>query len=78
VKPDLYTEEQNRALAAFLAAASRQEQIAEPLDWQETIYPQKWKSGETLLSYDWYQDIGLRVVAGPGSIWEEYLEKHVF
>jgi alpha-galactosidase len=78
VKPGLYTEEQNRWLAAILTEASRQEQMAEPLDWQNTIYPQKWKSGDTLLSYDWYQDIGLRVVAGPGSIWEEYQEKHVF
>ena len=78
VKPGLYTEEQNRWLAAILTEASRQEQMAEPLDWQNTIYPQKWKSGDTLLSYDWYQDIGLRVVAGPGSIWEEYQEKKVF
>ena len=78
VKPGLYTKEQNRWLAAILTEASKQEQMAEPLDWQNTIYPQKWRSGDTLLSYDWYQDIGLRVVAGPGSIWEEYQEKKVF
>ena len=78
VKPGLYTKEQNRWLAAILTEASKQEQIAEPLDWQNTIYPQKWRSGDTLLSYDWYQDIGLRVVAGPGIIWEEYQEKKVF
>ena len=78
VKPGLYTDEQNRKLAEFLAAGSRQEHIAEPLDWQNTIYPQQWRSGEKLFTYDWYQDIGFRIVAGPGSIWEEYEEKNVF
>lgn len=78
VAPGLLSAEQNRELAGFLKDAAAQEHIAEPLDWQKTIFPQEWKSGGEVLRFDWYQDSGLRVVSGPGGIWEERTEESPF
>lgn len=78
VKPGVLTPEEEAELASFLAEGSRQEHIAQPLDWQETIYPQDWKNGEERLHYDWYQDIGLREVRGPGGVWERLHEESAF
>lgn len=69
-KPGVLDERQNKILADCLRQASLQRHIAEPLDWEETSHPCRWKSGDTEYSFDWYEEEGLRVVAGPGVVWE--------
>lgn len=78
VKPGVLTPEEEAELASFLAEGSRQSHIAEPLDWQENLYPQDWLSGEERLHYDWYQEKGFCEVRGPGGIWELRREESYF
>lgn len=78
VKPGVLTPEQEEDLKGFLREGSVQRHMAEPLDWQQTIYPQTWKTGEEVLHYDWYQACGLREVSGPGVVWEHVGEKSAF
>jgi alpha-galactosidase len=61
---------EEKELAAFMEEGSRQERIAEPLDWEETTLPQHWKIGDRFAEYDWYEDTGMRVVRETGAIWE--------
>ena len=72
MKPGVLTEKENRELSGFLAESSRQGQIVEPLDWQETCLPQEWQAGSERLHYDWFEDSGLRVFWGQyeGKFWE--------
>lgn len=80
VKPGVLTEGENRELSRFLAESSRQERMAEPLDWQETCLPQSWRSGAETLSFDWYEDTGLRVFQGQyaGAIWDALKDGTLF
>jgi alpha-galactosidase len=55
-KPGVLTEDEEKELAGFLEESSRQEQIAEPLDWEETTLPQRWRSGDRFMEYDWYEE----------------------
>lgn len=78
VKPNVLTAEEEKELAEFMADASLQECIAEPLDWEETTLPQHWKIGEKNVYYDWYEETGLRVVRETGAVWEELDSGKVF
>ena len=51
--PDALGPEQRRDLKAALALAATPHPLAEPLDWQRTVYPAKWKMMGRELSYDW-------------------------
>jgi alpha-galactosidase len=66
-KPGVLRPSEEQELADFLARASKQAQIAQPLDWEETMLPQNWQVGERTVRYDWYEDSGLRVVQENGS-----------
>ncbi|MCD8050614.1 MAG: alpha-galactosidase [Clostridiales bacterium] len=70
-KPGVLTAEQEKELAGFFREASEQAHIAQPLDWQETSLPQTWQVGTEQLSYNWYEDTGLRSVRASGAIWEQ-------
>lgn len=53
--PEAIGLEQKAALKeAFRRAAVRQP-AAEPLDWQDTICPAHWRSGEEVVRYAWYE-----------------------
>jgi alpha-galactosidase len=69
-KPGVLTEDEEKELAGFLEEGSGQEQIAEPLDWEETTLPRHWKSGDCFMEYDWYEETGMRVVRETGAVWE--------
>jgi alpha-galactosidase len=45
-KPGVLKESEEQELAGFLREASRQETVAEPLDWEETTLPEDWKIQE--------------------------------
>lgn len=78
VKPGVLSEEEDKELMEFLRMGSEQKEIAQPLDWQETIYPQDWKVGNEVLHYDWYSEVGIREMRGPGGIWEKRSEEGYF
>lgn len=57
--PDALGAEQRRDLRAALAVAARPQPLGEPLDWQHTIWPTRWRlMGETR-RYDWIGDDGV-------------------
>jgi alpha-galactosidase len=70
VKPNVLNEDEEKELSSFMEKGSKQDSIAEPLDWEETNLPQYWRSGDKELYYDWYEDTGLRVVRETGAVWE--------
>ena len=80
VKPGILTEQENRELAKFLTESSKQEQIAVPLDWQDTCMPQEWQAGGERLHYDWFEDTGLRIFQGQyeGKFWDALSSGGVF
>jgi alpha-galactosidase len=45
--------EQRRDLKAALAIAAEPQPLAEPLDWQHTVYPARWRSMGRERTYDW-------------------------
>ncbi len=55
--PDAVGEEQQRDLKQALALAARAQPLAEPLDWQHTIYPRRWRLSGTVggreAGFDW-------------------------
>jgi alpha-galactosidase len=51
--PDALGAEQRRDLKAALALASTPHPLAEPLDWQRTVYPQRWRLMDRDVTYDW-------------------------
>jgi alpha-galactosidase len=59
-KPGVLTEFEEKELADFLASASKQERIAEPLDWEETTLPEHWKIGDCIVEFDWFEDEGMK------------------
>jgi alpha-galactosidase len=61
-KPGVLTEFEEKELADFMALASKQEHIAEPLDWEETTLPEDWKIGDCLAEFDWFEDEGIHFI----------------
>ena len=47
-----------KALREAFRIASEPQTPAEPLDWMETMCPAKWKCGEDIVEYDWYEEFG--------------------
>lgn len=51
--PDALGTDQKRDLRAALAVAARPQPLGEPLDWQRTSWPAKWKLMGAVRSFDW-------------------------
>jgi alpha-galactosidase len=51
--PDALGVEQRRDLKEALALASIAQPLAEPLDWQRTVYPSRWRLMGREQTYDW-------------------------
>ncbi|MGH7654442.1 MAG: hypothetical protein ACREN6_07235 [Gemmatimonadaceae bacterium] len=51
--PDALGAEQKRDLRAALAIAAKAQPLGEPLDWQRTAWPTKWKLMGAVRSFDW-------------------------
>jgi alpha-galactosidase len=51
--PDALGAEQRRDLKDALALASRPHPLAEPLDWQRSVYPSRWRMLDRERTYDW-------------------------
>ncbi len=51
--PDALGEEQRRELKAALALAAKPQPLAEPTDWQRSVYPTTWAMGGVKRTYDW-------------------------
>jgi hypothetical protein len=56
------TEFEEKELADFFDLSSKQEHIAEPLDWEETTLPEDWKIGGCLAEFDWFEDEGINYI----------------
>jgi alpha-galactosidase len=52
--PKALNAESSRAIKRAFAAASRPQNIAEPLDWMETTTPGRWRIQGRTAEYDWY------------------------
>jgi alpha-galactosidase len=59
--PDALGAEQRRDLTAALALAAKPQPLGEPLDWQRTLCPSRWRLMNRERSYDWIGPDG----AGP-------------
>jgi alpha-galactosidase len=54
--PDALSEDVRRDVRAAFARAARPQPLGEPLDWQQTAWPARWRlMGETV-EYDWFGD----------------------
>jgi alpha-galactosidase len=51
--PDALGADQRRDLKEALALAAVPHPLAEPLDWQRSVYPSKWRAMNREVSYDW-------------------------
>jgi alpha-galactosidase len=51
--PDALGTEQKRDLRAAFAIAAKPQPLGEPLDWQRTAWPEKWKLMGAVRSFDW-------------------------
>ena len=51
--PDALGAEQRRDLATAMAMASQPQPLGEPLDWQGTVYPTRWRLMHGERTYDW-------------------------
>jgi alpha-galactosidase len=51
--PDALGADQRRDLKDALALAAAPHPLAEPLDWQRSVYPSKWRALNRDVSYDW-------------------------
>ena len=51
--PDALGAAQRRDLRAALALAARRQPLAEPLDWQSTVYPRRWRLMREERSFEW-------------------------
>ena len=51
--PDALGAEQRRDLATAMAMASEPQPLGEPLDWQGTVYPTRWRLMHGERTYDW-------------------------
>ncbi|HEX5435796.1 MAG TPA: hypothetical protein VFW98_01460 [Gemmatimonadaceae bacterium] len=57
--PDALGAEQRRDLRAALALAAASQPLAEPLDWQRTVYPGQWRLGGEKRRFDWVGEDGV-------------------
>jgi alpha-galactosidase len=57
--PDALTPETKRDLKAALAIAAVRQPLAEPLDWQGTIWPTHWREANHDVTYQWTTADGL-------------------
>lgn len=53
LEPDALGHRQRRDLRAALALAAEQQPLAEPLDWQRTVYPARWRLMGSERRYEW-------------------------
>ena len=53
MSPDALGEEQRRDLRAALAVAAKPQPLGEPLDWQKTVWPARWRLEGAETTYDW-------------------------
>ena len=60
--PDALGAEQRRDLRAALALAANPQPLGEPLDWQHTAWPTRWRLMNRERRFDWTNGDG----AGPG------------
>jgi alpha-galactosidase len=60
--PDALGAEQRRDLRAAFALAARPQPLGEPLDWQETTWPTRWRLGNEERTYDWIGPEGVSTV----------------
>jgi alpha-galactosidase len=51
--PDAIGPEQTRDLRAAFEHAARPQPLAEPLDWQHTIWPSRWRLNGEEVRYTW-------------------------
>jgi len=51
--PDALGADQRRDLKDALALAAAPHPLAEPLDWQRSVYPSRWRAMNRDVSYDW-------------------------
>lgn len=51
--PDALGTEQRRDLKEALALAAVTQPLGEPLDWQHTVYPSRWRLMGRERTYDW-------------------------
>lgn len=77
-KPGVLTDEENAELAAWMEIASKQEQIAEPLDWLENNMPACWKLMGEPKTFDWYEDGGIRLVTRHTPDWDQHDNDKLF
>lgn len=59
VKPGILTEDEERDVKEFYRLASLTHTPAEPLDWQNTNCPSKWKMEDGIREYEWYEKSGV-------------------
>lgn len=60
--PDALGAEQRRDLRAAFALAARTQPLGEPLDWQETTWPTRWRLMGEARAYDWLGPDGVTTV----------------
>ena len=51
--PDALGVEQRRDLRQALAIAAAPQPLAEPLDWQQSVYPSRWRLMNRERTFDW-------------------------
>ncbi len=56
VAPDALGADQRRDLRAALVLAARPQPLGEPLDWQQSSWPRRWKLMGSDVTYDWMTD----------------------
>ncbi|HYN06313.1 MAG TPA: hypothetical protein VES67_02885 [Vicinamibacterales bacterium] len=56
--PDALGEAQRRDLRDALAIAARPQPLGEPLDWQQTAWPSRWRLMGKEVTYDWMDALG--------------------
>ncbi len=57
--PEAVGAEQRRDLKVALARAAVEQPLGEPLDWQETTWPRRWKLGGRERQFDWIEPEGV-------------------
>jgi alpha-galactosidase len=57
--PAVVTAEEKSLLKAALTAAAQIQPPAEPLDWMETITPQRWRLGGETARFAWFGEDGV-------------------
>lgn len=56
--PSVVTAEEKQVLKTALASAARIQPQAEPLDWMETMSPNRWHLGGRIASFEWFGERG--------------------